>query len=152
MTHSHDTLFCSFDASYTSYQWYFNSTLVPGSNKSYFVENQTGDYDVTVTNENGCQIAVGDNILGLQSFSLNNSITLFPNPAQDQIVISCEQGELIRVIDIYNVLGEKVYNQQLQSLSSKLQTTINISNLSNGVYFVKVQGAQNKWVGKFLKE
>ena len=56
-----------------------------------------------------------------------------------------------------NVLGEKVYDKQLQTSPDKnrdkLQThTIDVSKLAPGIYFCKVTTDQGVAVKKFVKE
>lgn len=72
-----------------------------------------------------------------------NSVAIFPNPASDKITIS--SAEKINTIDIYNVLGEKIYqssaishwalvNQPMPNASM----TIDLSSQPKGIYFVKL--------------
>jgi len=47
-------------------------------------------------------------------------------------------------IEIYNVVGQVVFTSQLSKLSP--ETTIDISHLANGLYFLKVDGKMVKIV------
>lgn len=58
-----DTLRVSTDTSYVSYQWYYNSTLIPGATDSVLVITQSGNYNVSVKDAFGCTIAVGINVV-----------------------------------------------------------------------------------------
>jgi hypothetical protein len=90
------------------------------------------------------------------STSINNiyvdtDISLFPNPAIGQITIYNLQFT-IKSLEIYDVLGQRVFSQD-QTTNYKLQThTIDISNLNSGVYFLKVKGNQKERVAKFVKQ
>ncbi len=58
----------------------------------------------------------------------SNSITLYPNPTNNEVSISSES--LINSIEIYNSLGQKVYTETINSK----EKTIDISSLPSGVY------------------
>ncbi len=58
----------------------------------------------------------------------DNSITLYPNPTNNEISISSES--LINSIEIYNSLGQKVYTETINSK----EKTIDVSSLPSGVY------------------
>ena len=63
---------------------------------------------------------------------LNDIISVYPNPTNNSIHISNEKNIKFAKIGVYNTLGELVKEVGLQ------KTAIDISNLSNGVYFLKV--------------
>jgi hypothetical protein len=74
--------------------------------------------------------AVGINDLG------NNSINLYPNPANDLVnVVSTTD---IKTVEVLNYIGQLVYTNK--SVNSK-RTQLNVSTLQAGVYFVKVTTA-----------
>lgn len=73
---------------------------------------------------------------------LNESFTIYPNPAKDQITIDC--GNTSNVIGgnyrIINMLGQEVQNGVL---SSK-QNSIELNNIKGkGIYFVKIYDSSN---------
>jgi len=64
---------------------------------------------------------------------LINLITLSPNPAKHDISITLSSDFNVYEFNIYNVSGELIINSDNFSLNS----TINISELANGIYFIK---------------
>ena len=80
--------------------------------------------------------------------SINQVFTIFPNPAEDFIVISVGSQHTVTNTDIriFNVFGETVKNPT-QTLPEGEGLRIDVSGLPSGVYFVRVG---NK-VGKFVK-
>jgi len=73
---------------------------------------------------------VGDNCdLGIDENELNNSITMYPNPATSMVNIDSKLTAVSKV-ELYSVLGSKI----LETAESK----INIENLSSGIYLVKI--------------
>ena len=150
----HDTLYCTTDTSYISYQWLHDTTLLVGKTDTFLVITQAGDYYVRVTNRNGCSIAVGIIGVGFNEFTSDGlQFMVIPNPAGDEITITgnpkLEIGNW--KLDIYNLLGEAVFRKQLQSKNSKLET-INVSSLPPGIYFLQVYNETGKWNGRFVKE
>src|SRR5437588_103464 len=64
-----NTLYCSTDPAYTSYQWYDSATLIPAATDTFLVITHSGNYNVQVSNGNGCKVGTGINIvLGVNQF------------------------------------------------------------------------------------
>ena len=72
---------------------------------------------------------------GINELSNALNIFVFPNPASDVIEVNALQ-ETVSSIEIYNLLGEKVYTES----NNKQQTIIKIdvSNIPKGVYILKI--------------
>ena len=77
--------------------------------------------------------------LGLDSVS-NESFKLYPNPVENHLYIQ-SSDTTIKNIDIYNILGKKIYNT-----SSK--NKLDMSSYSAGIYFVKINNSTFKIVKK----
>lgn len=77
---------------------------------------------------------------------LSSSFNIYPNPASDRLFIETENeiNEVV-VYDVYGRIQQTMVNDQ-QSLS------IDVSNLSNGVYFVKIKSENNEVVKRFIKK
>ena len=150
VTKSNDTLYCSIDPSYTSYQWYQDTTLIAGATNSFYVTNQGGSYHVEVTNEYGCN-STASFAVGLQDYVSDNIIYMYPNPAGDQLMISGLKLAKETMIDIYNVLGQIVQEERVSRNNTAI---INVKNLAAGVYFVRVpmSGERGTLLGRFVKE
>jgi len=87
-------------------------------------------------------------VLNNDEFSLSQT-AIFPNPASNSFQISLnsnlDQNAELNVLDIN---GRTVINTRLES---NLQS-ISISNLSNGLYIVKVNNGSNSFTSKLLKK
>ncbi len=70
---------------------------------------------------------------------------IYPNPSEDIINIEIENKNNA-TIDIYNVSGRMIYNKALNSKADK----IDISGLSEGIYFVKVRQKNNVRIEKLI--
>jgi len=77
-----------------------------------------------------------------------NNFSVYPNPAQDYIVITSKTKQSVKNINILDVTGKLV------STSEKFETyqKIDISKLPKGVYFIKFNTAEGLYLKKFIKE
>ena len=94
---------------------------------------QEGTYTVIVTDSLGCvQIASVDisDLSAISDFE-NSGINIYPNPTNGLLNIENIRNSEIY---IYNILGEKVAYHSVKNDN----TTIDLSNLSNGTYLIKL--------------
>ena len=84
--------------------------------------------------------------LGLTDFS-NSKFKMYPNPAQDYLFISLPNKGAIKGYEVYDISGKKVmFNSKFTN------NKINVSSLSSGFYFLKVETDTVELVSKFIKE
>ncbi|MBV1922538.1 MAG: spondin domain-containing protein [Flavobacteriaceae bacterium] len=77
------------------------------------------------------RITLEEVILGINDSDINESISMYPNPAQDYITIS--HNTALSSVEFYSVLGTKVFEKSnLHSLSE----TFDISHLPSGIYLI----------------
>ncbi|HLG35446.1 MAG TPA: T9SS type A sorting domain-containing protein [Bacteroidia bacterium] len=81
--------------------------------------------------------------------SEENSISLSPNPATNEITVQSLKFK-VQSVEIYNTLGENVYSNAETSETST--ETINVRKLSSGIYFVRVKTKEGEKAVKFVKE
>ena len=78
----------------------------------------------------------------------NNSVIVYPNPANNTLNIHFAPNSQLSILNsqliITNVLGEEVYHQAIINQQS---STINISNLSTGVYFYSISNLTSSLTG-----
>ncbi len=154
ITQHHDTLFCSTDPSYTSYQWYDSSAIIPGATDTFLVVTHGGNYNVGVSNEFGCKISVGINIahnVGINEFSLNNYISITPNPATNQLILHTFHLSGTATVSIINVLGQVLLSFSL-SFGEGQGEAFDISMLSAGMYFLEMKTENSIDAKRFVKE
>ncbi len=107
--------------------------------------DEDGDLDLTSASNVDGTIAWYENltILGVDENELNN-FTIYPNPSSDFLVIS-ETG-LIQKIQVFDLLGKKInsFTEDFEQLD--------ISNLRNGLYFLKIYSENEIYLEKFIKK
>lgn len=98
-----------------------------------------GHYCCVVTDRNGCKDSSCINTAtGINNISpVMDRILVYPNPNSGIFTIQANNQQLLAnsYIEIYNVLGEKVYSQ---SKINNSQLTINLNNQPNGVYLYRI--------------
>ena len=75
--------------------------------------------------------------------AFSKSIEIFPNPANQYINIHNGAGQKIESIHIFNMLGETVRLNNVNSSSENIQ--INLNDLKSGIYLLEVRSA-NGWL------
>ncbi len=80
-----------------------------------------------------------DNILHIAQNHITTNFSFFPNPTTDflNIIVSCNQCGLVR-IDIFDLQGRTVYSDIVFYDEDENIFTIDIQNLPQGTYIVKV--------------
>ncbi len=106
-------------------QWYLNGNVLPASVNQTDTINQNGIYTVCVTSMNGCRACSAPftfNAMAISESPLNASISVYPNPAGDYIMIE------------YTLQKEEKLNMELFDLSGKLILSMPTENLSTGFH------------------
>ncbi len=87
--------------------------------------------------------------VGIKELSINNTISIYPNPVTDQLIIDGNwKTNKTMKLTIYNISGKTIHTEVI---SSK-QESINCSPYPAGVYFIIVADENKQWVGRFVKE
>ena len=85
--------------------------------------------------------------LGTQDFEFSNYFTLYPNPAKSVLNISSKEGIEVKSISIYNTLGQLV----LVVTNAEKVSKIDVSSLTTGNYFIKINSDKGTSNTKFIK-
>ena len=131
---------------YSDYQWFVNTTAIPGANSVTYTPHTSGSYRVEVTDANGCVGFSGaflvDNV-GVATVS-QQDISLYPNPATNLLHI--QAPAVVRAV-ISSVEGKMIIDQA----NAK---DIDLSNLASGLYIISVydENGTRILVDKLVKE
>lgn len=88
-------------------------------------------------------------VISVEELVHDNGFTIFPNPGTGSYTIKINPDNKIAGIKIYNTLGNIVASQKADFTSG--QTTIDLSNLAPGIYFVEVDAGANRMVRKVVQ-
>jgi hypothetical protein len=105
-------------------------------NVRYFLSQQNTACAPTVT-------------VGLTERSLDKSgLWMYPNPTSSELIINLDYTAKNAKIKIYDLTGRTVLESAFQNSSTK---KINLSEFSNGVYFVEITDGNKKVVEKVIR-
>ena len=101
----------------------------------------TGGSDVFLAKSDGYNVGIDD---------LHNSanISVYPDPADENLVIEIKTGVLESSVSVINLEGQELIQQKV----TESKISLDISSLPVGVYFVKVTGEHTVQVKKFIKD
>ena len=88
-----------------------------------------------VNNEAECALSIGDN-----AFELD--VSIYPNPTDNYLFIEGNKNPIS--ISVYNLLGVEV-------ITKSTTNKINVSELSKGIYIIKISDGKNLINKKFVK-
>jgi hypothetical protein len=142
VTQSNDTL--TINQSAASYQWLNcdnNFAAIPNDTNQTFVATANGNYAVLIS-QNGCvdtSACYSVIITSIENTLLEETVELYPNPANSSITIS---GAMNETITIQNTLGQMIYFKQ----NCNVLETIDVSGFASGIYIVKVSEQRFKMI------
>ncbi|MEO8759683.1 MAG: PKD domain-containing protein [Bacteroidia bacterium] len=124
-----------------TYLWNSVSGLNNSSTDSIVAKpTTTSTYTLNVTDSHGCtytdliQFNVSNCGVGITQVSNNNNISIYPNPATDAFYLQTNTAFDNAVVEVYDMMGRKVLTEKVQGNL----TTINLNNLNNAIYQVRV--------------
>jgi hypothetical protein len=133
----------------TSYQWLNKSNVCFGVKYQTSTDTLFGWVKVDVISQSA--ITIKEYSLGSPSKNINpnNSyiISVYPNPAKNAIIVSIPFLSNESTLIIYNIVGQELLKQQI----TDIKTRIDISNLTSGIYFVRVKTENGMREKKIIK-
>ena len=121
--------------------------------QSNFTTDDIGNVAVYVTMEDRCENQAVDTITitimpysSVNEFSHSN-LRIYPNPASDFVIIDNQNNKIIS-IELFDISGRFV---EKYTMNTK-KTTIDVTHLQQGIYFVRVFSAKGIAVRKMVVE
>jgi len=137
-----DELFVSNDNAYMT-QWYLDGAAIDGATGNSTDVTDAGEYSIVFTDENGCtsasdpySTAVGvDNVITEAEIS-----ALYPNPSKGTVHLEMDYSNSHDMqLNIMDALGKSVYQLNETAQSGKQVYTIDMSEMTSGLYFVRIR-------------
>jgi len=136
------------------YQWIAckDNSNIAGETFQSFTPSTNGDYAVTVT-LNGCSETTSCHHLTGLSIKENTATTLdlnlYPNPSSGNAVLKLSEVTDYIQVSILSVNGQLILENNYQQTD---KINFDLSEMSDGIYFFKIQANQTVEVIKFVKE
>lgn len=120
-----------------------NPDMIKFEDQSNYIDFATAEADLfgifivplNANEEVGTTVAIrftAEGVLGLQDVNIP-TLNVYPNPAKTQVTVTSSSS--IDRVEVTNILGQKVYENATVGAN---QTTVNVADLQNGAYFVRV--------------
>jgi len=91
----------------------------------------------------------GNPSLGTQDFLSETNIALYPNPANTKVTINLKES-IEADLRVFDMLGKLVFYEADVSISN--EHTLDISELNNGIYFIRINSEKGAVTKKLIKE
>ncbi|HKC67945.1 MAG TPA: T9SS type A sorting domain-containing protein [Bacteroidia bacterium] len=133
-----------------SYTWTSSDGGSYSGDSIYVTPIANTTYTVVGADSSGCTntasklIKVVSSATAINKYSIANNISVYPNPANEMLYIECPLKNA--TLFITDILGNKI--KQI-SVENEL-TTMDISSLSKGVYFLSVKTVNNVITKRFI--
>ncbi|WP_136666735.1 endonuclease [Flavobacterium sp. H122] len=105
--------------------------------------NKTTDWDIYTTDT--CS-GLGNRIASSNT-ALAANIRMYPNPSNGNFEISFEDLTQKYSVEVYSILGQKVYE-----IKNIISGSVSVNNLNKGIYLVKVNQNDNSMVKQVIVE
>jgi len=134
--------------------WYWNfgdGTILSGNLTPTHVYTANGNYTACLIALNSCDsvahcqtFSIG-NAVGIEDLEAFSSISLYPNPANEKIIINGMKDDVS--LKIYNAVGQMVFSSIIRSNT----TEVDISDIENGIYLFELSDIEQKNIFKKIK-
>lgn len=105
------------------------------------------EYTGNGTSENG--ESFWGSVLGIEDIEKNISFNISPNPVTSNLNIQLSNSLTNGNIKVFDILGKQILTKEFNSNNL---TQLNVSNLSKGMYLVKVSSGENIQTKRFIKQ
>ncbi len=120
-------------------------TEITGTANIYFDYNSP-----VVTNSVLNTIIIPVTVHGIEN--MNEPFSVFPNPVRNQLSVMGYSLTGNVVLEVFNVMGEKIHAEKYQARNSKSVLTIDVSSITSGIYFIRLTSDNGSAVKKFVKD
>ena len=132
-----------------AYQWLdcnnFNFPIT-GETNQFFTTSSTGNYAVAIS-MNGCadtSVCVFITTVGMNQFTMDNDITISPNPFTSETTITFSERQKNTTIKIMDVVGKEIKTVLFSGKSLILEK----GEMQSGVYFVQITDEKKNVVNR----
>ncbi|MEO8146405.1 MAG: T9SS type A sorting domain-containing protein [Bacteroidia bacterium] len=141
-----------------TYQWKKGANNINGATLQTLTATQAGIYKVIVTNSGGCTKTSGGTTVtincreAVEPPAAEPFLELYPNPASQNINLNFETLDESAQLEIRNITGQLMMQKQIASDDGNFETSLDVSNLPNGIYIMLVKTESGITSKRFVKQ
>jgi hypothetical protein len=146
VTQNGDTLTVTVTTGTAPYTYEWNT----GETTQSILPDSSGTYYCVVTDTNGCEDWSNQYIYSTTDVSevFVNNLLVYPNPTRGILNVEFDNiDNKISSLSIVNILGDIIYNENIENKTSKYSIKIDLSKYANGIYFVKLK-TEDRYLSK----
>ena len=85
--------------------------------------------------------------------SSNNSLFIFPNPVENEAIISFANNNREKaVLNVYSIDGKLVLNKKIELISGINNINVNLQGMASGNYIVEIRSNAASYSSKIIKK
>ncbi|MFN8277828.1 MAG: T9SS type A sorting domain-containing protein [Chitinophagales bacterium] len=123
---------------YTATDGYYRFTTVGSGVPVKLVMDSAG---CSFSTQKSVNVKTSGCVAGVENVNFEGGVSVLPNPTSGNITVGISSAEKV-IIRIYNILGSEVKTIS-EEANGNYSRQINLSDLSNGNYIVKIQSGNN---------
>ena len=125
-----------------------SASLKNGEYYDVYTELWTAGWGLKLETSLSPKLTITANSLGVEKKNIENELVLYPNPVSNILNIKNPDGMIFKSLKINDVLGKTVYLDRY----AEGKNTIDVSNLSSGMYLLSISSEDKTQHSKFYKK
>ena len=125
-----------------------------GDNEPNITNLPMGTYTCTVVDANGCEFELGpflvDDVVPVGKLEIFESLKVYPNPANDFLIIQFESLLDLESFEIFNLSGLLIHREKLHVSAADFK--MDVSAFESGIYFVRFKAEDKVYTTKLIIE
>jgi len=89
--------------------------------------------------------------VGTGEKELFNTLTIFPNPANDKVIIAFNIGEIQNIkLELLSLTGNTLMTEHLKNFKGNYQKSLDVTSFAKGIYFLRLTGDSGITIKKII--
>ncbi len=144
----------SADPGFASYQWLLDGEPINGADDQSYTAQETGEYSVLVTNNDGCEAVsatVSITVLSIFDATGIEQISVSPNPFENTLTVKLRSSQTLSLgVRLTDGKGAEIFSTKAST--SVFEKTFDMATLPAGTYFLTIKTEKGEWVEKLVRK
>jgi len=135
-----------------SYEWFFNSNIIPNEVTSQITVTKSGAYIVRVTDTNGCKgvsLVYNHNLVSTEDEYFDQNLKIYPNPTTNLLNVESKVDKIL-ALQLHDITGKKI-NVKIDNYQQQ-GYILDMNQLAVGVYLLEIKTIKGAIWKKIIKE